>query len=181
MGDWYGIAPCSYCGRLTTIGLPCFCDGKAEVSLETVFHRKDCQIHTARVCMCYERPKMGEVVGTIGSESAGKKNDEGKARYDLLAPDALAGLVDVLTFGATKYSSRNWEGGISYGRVFAAAMRHLWAWWRGEENDVETGLSHLDHAACCIHFLSAYTKRKMTKFDDRPHSTADGNWQGEAQ
>ncbi len=98
----------------------------------------------------------------------GTKNDQGKLRYDLLAPEALEGLVGVLTYGATKYAPRNWERGISYSRVFAAAMRHLWAWFRGNECDPETGLSHLDHAACCIHFLSAYTKRKMTAFDDRP-------------
>jgi hypothetical protein len=97
----------------------------------------------------------------------GTKFDEGKPRYDLLAPDALDGLVAVLTFGAKKYSDRNWEAGISYGRVFGAAMRHLWAWWRGEENDNETGLSHLDHAACCIHFLSAYVKRGKKWRDDR--------------
>ena len=98
----------------------------------------------------------------------GTKDDKNKQRYDLLAPEALGGLVGVLTYGATKYAPRNWEAGISYSRVFAAAMRHLWAWWSRSDDDSETGLSHLDHAACCIHFLSAYTKRKMTKFDDRP-------------
>jgi hypothetical protein len=98
----------------------------------------------------------------------GTKLDTGKPRYDLLAPEALAGVVDVLTVGATKYTDRNWERGISYGRVFGAAMRHLWAWWRGIETDIETGYSHLDHAACCIHFLSTYEKRGMTTFDDRP-------------
>jgi hypothetical protein len=105
----------------------------------------------------------------MGTEdSVGIKYDGGKQRYDLLAPEALAGLVDVLTYGATKYADRNWEKGITYGRVFAAAMRHLWAWWFRREPDSETQLSHLDHAACCIHFLSAYTKRNMEQFDDRP-------------
>jgi hypothetical protein len=107
--------------------------------------------------------------------TTGTKNDQGKLRYDLLAPDALRGLVDVLTFGAKKYADRNWEGGIKFGRVFAAAMRHLWAWWRGEEFDPETGLSHLDHAACCIHFLSAYTKRGMGGLDDRPKTPTKPN------
>ena len=100
----------------------------------------------------------------------GRKNDTGKLRYDLLAPDALEGLVKVLTFGATKYEDRNWERGIKYSRVFGALMRHLWAWWRRKPCDDETNLSHLDHAACCLHFLSAYEKRLgMAKlFDDRP-------------
>ena len=98
----------------------------------------------------------------------GRKDDGGKLRYDLVAPDALAGLVSVLTFGANKYSARNWEGGIAYGRVFAATLRHLFAWFCREPFDIETGISHLDHAACCIHFLSAYEKRNMKTFDDRP-------------
>ena len=103
------------------------------------------------------------------ANSVGVKNDTGKRRYDLLAPDAQAGLVDVLSYGSTKYAPYNWAKGIVYSRVFAAAMRHLWAWWGGEEIDSETGICHLDHAACCIHFLSAYVKRpSMKSFDDRP-------------
>jgi len=105
----------------------------------------------------------------LGTENkVGLKHDTGKQRYDLLAPEGLDGLVSVLTYGATKYADRNWEKGINFSRVFAAAMRHLWAWWSRRDLDPETGLSHLDHAACCIHFLSTYTKRKMAKFDDRP-------------
>ena len=97
----------------------------------------------------------------------GRKDDQGKPRWDLLPYDAVAGTVDVLTFGAKKYAPRNWEKGIVYGRVFAALQRHLTAWYQGEDDDKETGLSHLDHAACCITFLQAFTKRGMDKFDDR--------------
>jgi len=38
-------------------------------------------------------------------------------------------------------------------RYFDACIRHLTAWWQGEKNDSESGLSHLAHAACCILFL----------------------------
>jgi hypothetical protein len=96
-----------------------------------------------------------------------KKNDEGKLQYELISPYALEGLVSILTFGANKYKPRNWEQGLVWGRVFAATMRHLWAWWRGEDTDTETGKSHLDHAQACIHFLSHYVKTK-TGVDDRP-------------
>jgi len=97
----------------------------------------------------------------------GYKDDNGKLRYDLLAPEALAGLVRVLTDGAEDHGERNWEHGLHYHRVFGAAMRHLWAWWSGEEVDSKSGLSHLDHAAANVHFLSAYVKRGMKEFDDR--------------
>lgn len=97
----------------------------------------------------------------------GEKKDEGKPRWELIAYDSISGISRVLTFGAKKYEARNWEKGIEYGRVFGAIQRHLTTWWMGENNDVETGLSHLDHALTELMFLSAYEKRGMTKFDDR--------------
>lgn len=93
------------------------------------------------------------------SRTEGRKDDNGKPRYDLIAPELLEDVSKVLTFGAKKYEPRNWEKGMSWGRVFSGAMRHLWAWWGGEDRDKETGLSHLAHAACCIMFLLAYEKR----------------------
>lgn len=97
----------------------------------------------------------------------GKKFDDAKLRVDLLPGSLVFGVSEVLTFGAKKYGDRNWEAGIRWGRVFAAAMRHLWAWWRGEDKDAETGLSHLKHAACCIAFLIEYEDTRR-EFDDRP-------------
>lgn len=96
----------------------------------------------------------------------GRKDDNGKPRYDLIAPEHLDGLARVLAFGAEKYSARNWESGMDWGRAYAAAQRHMWAWWNGESVDVETGLSHLHHAACCLMFLAAYEAREVGR-DDR--------------
>lgn len=94
------------------------------------------------------------------------KKDAGKPRYDLLPPELLEATATILTFGAEKYSERNWEQGMSWSRPFAALMRHMWAWWRGEKADPETGYSHLHHAACCIAFLIAYESRQIGT-DDR--------------
>lgn len=100
----------------------------------------------------------------------GTKFDLGKLRYDLLACDSLEELVKVITFGSNKYLDRNWEKGIKFGRVFAAAMRHMWAVWNGENIDPETGLLHTAHAECNMHFLTHYLKnpKKYAEFDDRP-------------
>lgn len=97
----------------------------------------------------------------------GRKDDSAKPRYDLIPPEWLDGPAQVLTFGAAKYSARNWEKGMRWGRPFAAMMRHMWAWWRGEKADPETGYSHLWHAACCLMFLMAYEARQIGE-DDRP-------------
>ena len=94
------------------------------------------------------------------------KADEAKTRYDLLPPELLEETAKVLTFGAQKYSAHNWAQGASWSRYFSAMMRHMWAWWGGEDNDPETGFSHLAHAACCLSFLIAYQRRGLGE-DDR--------------
>ena len=99
-------------------------------------------------------------------KTVGRKDDGGKLRYDLIPPEALEELAKVLTFGAHKYDDRNWEKGMNWGRVFGAAMRHMWSWWRGYNLDAETGYSHLSHALTCIAFLITYEKRKVG-VDDR--------------
>jgi hypothetical protein len=95
-----------------------------------------------------------------------QKLDAGKPRWDLLPFDALDDVAKVMAFGATKYSARNWEQGLSWGRLLAACLRHVTAWARGIEADEETGLPHLAHATCCLLMLAASVKRGIGG-DDR--------------
>ena len=97
---------------------------------------------------------------------SGRKDDQGKLRLELIPPEAIRALGAVLTFGAQKYEDRNWEKGIEWGRVYGAAMRHLWAWWGGKDLDAESGFSHLWHALTGIAFLVTYEHRAIGK-DDR--------------
>lgn len=96
----------------------------------------------------------------------GVKYDDNKPRHDLLPGDALDAIAQVLTYGANKYAARNWENGMAWGRMFAAMMRHAWAFWRGEEIDPESKLPHMAHAACCAMMLLTYFLRS-TGDDDR--------------
>lgn len=98
--------------------------------------------------------------------SEGVKHDQEKVRLELIPPELLFAVGEILTFGAKKYADRNWEKGMKWGRVFGALMRHLWCWWRKDSIDAETGKSHLWHAACCIAFLITYEQRKLGE-DDR--------------
>lgn len=95
------------------------------------------------------------------------KKDQGKLRYDLFPVEALEEITKVLNFGANKYADRSWEKGMKWGRLYAAMLRHMTAWWMGEDLDNETGISHLAHAGCCVIFLLTYVKRGMKSFDDR--------------
>ena len=96
----------------------------------------------------------------------GVKHDAGKERFDLIPPWPLLELAKIYTVGAAKYGDRNWEKGITWGRVFAAIMRHLWQWLCGEDNDPEDGLSHLAHAAWGCLTLMEYS-RTHPELDDR--------------
>lgn len=100
-------------------------------------------------------------------DKAGMKFDGEKVRLDLLPITPLIGIGKVLTYGAKKYAERNWEKGLKWSRCYAAALRHLFAWWSGETNDPETGLNHLDHALCEIMFLREFAETHQ-ELDDRP-------------
>jgi hypothetical protein len=102
--------------------------------------------------------------------SEGRKDDTGKLRFDLIAPDCEKALAEILTFGAKKYDDRNWEKGLSFGRVYGAMRRHQNSFWSREDLDDETGLLHLAHAYTCLHFLLHYQLNKEIYggFDDRP-------------
>lgn len=113
--------------------------------------------------------------------SEGIKHDEEKLRWDLLPGDAVREIVKVLTHGSKKYGDRNWEKGMSWSRPFGALMRHSWDWFMGEDNDPETGLSHMAHAGCCVLFLLAYVIRGMYDLDNRPSRRKDVQYEPQAQ
>lgn len=84
----------------------------------------------------------------------GIKHDDAKPRWSLLPAGTVRAIVQVLEFGATKYSPGNWQRVPgSRQRYYDALMRHIEAWWGGERLDPETRLPHLAHAGCCLLFL----------------------------
>ena len=98
---------------------------------------------------------------------SGTKFDQGKIRMELLSPHSISGMASVFTFGAQKYGDRNWEKGIQLSRLYGALQRHMSAFWMGEDLDPESGLSHLDHAQCCLHMMRHLLELKP-ECDDRP-------------
>ena len=89
--------------------------------------------------------------------------DKGKPRLDLIPPEAIFALGEVLSYGEKKYGSRNWEKGMDYGRVFGATQRHLWKYWQGVDKDHESKLDHLYHALANTAFLIAFHERSIGK------------------
>lgn len=101
-------------------------------------------------------------------ESPGTKHDAGKLRLDLIDPEFLTGLAGVLGFGANLYGEYNWTKGIQWSRIYGALLRHIQSAMFEYPYDVESGLHHLDHAACCLMFLRRHmTDPNYFQFDDR--------------
>lgn len=102
----------------------------------------------------------------------GLKFDTEKPPLQLLPFDVLEEIAKVLQYGAHKYAPNNWRKGLVYSRLFGAAMRHWWAWWRGQDLDPETGYHHLAHAACCNVFALHFALRGAGELDDRQEHQA---------
>jgi len=102
--------------------------------------------------------------------------DKGKARMDLIPPEALISLGEVLghaceedpsTNKPNKYEERNWEKGMPWHKVYGSLQRHLTAFWSGEDIDPESGEPHIELALANLTFLVTYTRRG-TGTDTRP-------------
>lgn len=65
--------------------------------------------------------------------------------YDLFPIEGLKAYCRVAEFGANKYAPWNWARGLPQTQIAASLTRHLSAYLRGEENDQDSGLSHIDH------------------------------------
>jgi len=107
---------------------------------------------TSRPKLC-ETPPIFRGQKTGPGISTGKKDDQAKARVDLLDAEFLLAVGEVLHFGAQKYSAHNWRGGIHVSRLIGSTFRHLLAICLGQDRDSESGLRHTAHLGCNAMFL----------------------------
>ena len=113
-----------------------------------------------------EYKRSAEEEAQMGKETAARFS-EGKIRYDLMAPWALEQIARVYTYGTIKYSDDNWWKGLKWKKdVFGCILRHVWKWFRGQQNDDESGIHHLAHAAWNCIALMEYERNKVG-IDDR--------------
>jgi hypothetical protein len=76
--------------------------------------------------------------------------------------------------GARKYARHNYRiAGVRASVYYDAAIRHLAAWWEGEDIDPDSGLSHLIKAAACMVVIRD-SMIQGNWVDDRPPKTPDG-------
>ncbi len=93
----------------------------------------------------------------------GMKFDEDKLRWDLLPIVPVEKIVEIITHGAKKYTPENWKK-VDIQRFYAAGMRHLTAWKKGEEFDKDSGFTHLAHVGCNILFMMYIEENKVRHY-----------------
>lgn len=103
----------------------------------------------------------------VVNEQTGGAKGQKLARFDLLPWDVLWEVAEHYGRGAAKYEERNWEKGYMWSLSYSALMRHLVAFWNGEDIDPETGSHHLDAVIFHAMALRRYTVA-FPEFDDRP-------------
>ena len=113
-------------------------------------------------CSCMEYIH-GEtrVTSTTGAEKGTKE-----ARYDLIPVPALDYLARLYGKGAQKYAEHNWRLGYNYSLSYAAAQRHMNAFWAGEDIDPETQVPHVINAAFHMFALATFLT-EHPEMDDR--------------
>jgi len=90
-------------------------------------------------------------------------------RFDLIPIRPLEELARLYGYGATKYAPRNWQKGYEFSKSYASLLRHLVAFWNGEDFDEETGCHHLSSVAFHAFALMEFNSYKeYNQFDDRP-------------
>lgn len=94
------------------------------------------------------------------------KFDGDKPRFDLLPWLALEDVARVMAYGAVKYEEYNYLKGMAWKRLARATIGHVVSFLCGEDNDKESGLPHLAHAASSALMLLETIKLNRGK-DDR--------------
>lgn len=101
------------------------------------------------------------LAGTKVAEKATKalRYNDGKPDWTLLDYPSLLPMVDVMTYGATKYARDNWRlPSDNKAEPLQSAMRHLIALIGGEEFDKESGMRHTGHIMANMMFYNFRNK-----------------------
>jgi len=100
------------------------------------------------------------------------------ARFDLMPTEPLRQVAELYGKGAQKYADRNWERGYEWSKSYGALLRHVTAFWSGQDLDEHepdcsddctqhTVMPHLAsvawHALALLEFADTHPE-----FDDRP-------------
>lgn len=98
-----------------------------------------------------------------------------KVPFSTIPAQVIAEVGLAMMEGSLKYGRSNYRvAGVRASVYYDAALRHLTAFWEGQDLDPDSGLSHLVKAmACCVVLRDSQTRGNWT--DDRPPKVP-GDW-----
>lgn len=113
--------------------------------------------------------------GIPAEPPAGLPDGNPKTRFGLAKPPialipgpALIHMADAFRDGAGKYGPANWRNDpVTTSTYVNAALRHILAYYDGEQVASDSGVHHLGHAAGCLAILLD-AEAQGTLNDDRP-------------
>ena len=101
-----------------------------------------------------QRYNIDEKSGAVEEiKEGGTKHDQDKPDLSLVPYAFLVEVAKALMYGEKKYGRYNFEKGFPVHRLLSATLRHIWAYVNGEDNDPESGLSHIAHAGASLAML----------------------------
>lgn len=95
-----------------------------------------------------------------------------RVRFSAVPMNVVAEAALGMTEGMSKYGRHNYRiAGARASVQYDAAMRHLNAWWEGEDIDAKSGLSHITKTITALIVLRDCQMRGIV-VDDRPPASA---------
>ncbi len=113
---------------------------------------------------------LDKIKNSNPKDSVGTK----KVPFSTVPAPVIAEIGLAMLEGSRKYRRHNYRAiGVRASVYYDACMRHLTAWWEGENIDPDSGLSHVTKALACLTVLrDAMLLDKCV--DDRPPKVKQG-------
>lgn len=97
----------------------------------------------------------------------------GKVPFSTVPSEVTAEVGLAMLEGARKYGRHNYRvAGVRASVYYDAALRHLTAWWEGQDIDPDSDLSHIVKCLACLYVLRD-SQTIGNWVDDRPPSLPD--------
>lgn len=120
------------------------------------------------------QPLMQQIKESNPKDSVGVK----KVPFSTVPSPVIAEVGLAMLEGALKYGRHNYRAiGVRTSVYYDAALRHLTAFWEGQDIDPDSGLPHVVKAIACLAVLRD-SQLIGNVVDDRPPSLQD-NWQSD--
>lgn len=102
------------------------------------------------------------------SENPKRQFGVAKPSIHFIPPAVILEEARVMQLGGSKYGPFNWnDKPVDASTYYDAAFRHMAAWYTGQNDDPESGASHLAHARACLGIILD-SLMHGTLIDDRP-------------